>query len=116
MGRARATKFFKQDANNLIMIGRLVAADICLNNSDRFPVKMIWATSGNTHNMLFKVTTVTSENLRQDIDDVSLEFDTLFAIDNSSNPIKQSYDAYIPYLKSIDKFVSYLLGEVEANK
>jgi hypothetical protein len=60
MGKARATKFFKEDANNLIMIGRLVAADICLNNSDRFPIEMIWATRGNTHNILFKVASVTS--------------------------------------------------------
>jgi len=88
MGTIRATRFFKHDANNLLMIGRLVAADICLNNSDRFPVELIWKTKGNTTNMLFKVTSVTSKNIRDDIDDCGLEFDTLCAIDNSSNPIK----------------------------
>jgi len=38
-----------------VMLGRLIAADVCINNSDRMPVESIWSTQGNTHNLLFKI-------------------------------------------------------------
>jgi len=39
----------------LINIGRIIAADILMNNNDRFP--LIWDTDGNYGNILFEVKT-----------------------------------------------------------
>jgi hypothetical protein len=60
----RATKFFTHDSNNLIALGRLVAADIAFNNSDRFPLDLIWATKGNSGNFLFSLQSVQSNDLK----------------------------------------------------
>lgn len=42
-------RFFSQDANNLIVLGKLIAYDIAFNNSTRFPVQGVWPdTAGST--------------------------------------------------------------------
>lgn len=98
------------------MLGRLAASDIFLNNSDRVPVKMIWASPGNPQNFVYEVQNVTSEDLRLDINDIRMEFNCLCAVDNSSNPINETYEAYGAYMKSVDKFISFVLAETETNK
>ena len=59
MGFKRADRCFNvafPDASNrLINLGKIIAADICVNNPDRMP--MIWDNHGNTTNLLFEINT-----------------------------------------------------------
>jgi hypothetical protein len=78
----RANKFFAEDTNNLIALGRLVATDIAFNNPDRFPINMVWDGKGNAGNFLFGLESVGSIDLREDLSRCDFEFGTLVAIDN----------------------------------
>ena len=56
----RAEHIFKVPQDNmnyntvLVQIGKMIAVDVCFNNSDRIPT--IWeASEGNPHNFLFKL-------------------------------------------------------------
>jgi hypothetical protein len=56
MDKQRCADFFQLDANNLIDIGKLIAVDICLNNSDRFPITQFWPQQpkqGTQKNLMF---------------------------------------------------------------
>ena len=54
MNKQLSSKFFSQDANNLISIGKLIAYDIAMNNPTRFPIQSIWPKfQGNIKNILF---------------------------------------------------------------
>lgn len=76
-------RFFSQDANNLIVIGKLIAYDIAFNNSTRFPVQGVWPdTAGSTSNFLFATEKIESDAQQNWDVEESTQFETLVAIDN----------------------------------
>ncbi len=112
MTKTLSHKFFSQDANNLILIGKLIAADIALNNSKRFPCSLVWPESkGVITNLLFVRESIESnEQKNWDIEE-SVQFDSIAAIDNQVLPIKPESPEMRSYLKRIDSFVATVLAE-----
>lgn len=86
MGQKRADRCFNvayPDASNrLINIGKIIAADICVNNPDRMP--MIWDNHGNSTNLLFEIKTdekIDDEKIAN-MDYSDFSFQNTVAIDN----------------------------------
>ena len=86
MGQKRADRCFNvafPDASNrLINIGKIIAADIVINNPDRMP--MIWDNHGNSTNLLFEISTdekIDDEKL-YNLDFTDFTFRNTNAIDN----------------------------------
>ena len=86
MGSNRADRCFNvayPDASNrLINIGKIIAADIVLNNPDRMP--MIWDNHGNSTNLLFEIKTdekIDDEKIAN-MDYSEFSFQNTVAIDN----------------------------------
>lgn len=103
MGAKRADRCFNvtyPDASNrLINIGKIIAADICVNNPDRMP--MIWDNHGNSTNLLFEIST--DEKIDQDkianMDYSEFSFQQTVAIDNKCFCMHQNDMGSIQYLK-----------------
>jgi len=99
MGYARADRCFNvafPDASNrLINIGKMIAADIVVNNGDRLPV--IWDDHGHSANLLFEIKTDdkidTERILNMDYADFS--FENSVAIDNKCRCVRQTDKAQI---------------------
>ena len=75
----------------LIQIGKMMAVDVCFNNTDRIPT--IWESSeGNPNNFLFKLKPNSEGKFDVKFDDVSdlnFEVEAIVAIDNLVAPINQ---------------------------
>ena len=81
-------KFFAQDANNLIAIGKILAADIALNNSNRFPSSYIWPEAkGSVSNFLFVTEPVDKDSSTNWDTEEVVTFETVAAIDNKITAI-----------------------------
>ena len=86
MGAKRADRCFNvayPDASNrLINLGKIIAADIVVNNPDRMP--MIWDNHGNSSNLLFEINTdekIDDEKIAN-MDYTDFQFASSVAIDN----------------------------------
>ena len=79
---------FPDASNRLINIGKMIAADIIVNNPDRMP--MIWDNHGNSTNILFEITT--DEKIDDDkianLDYTNFTFLQSIAIDNKCFTVK----------------------------
>ena len=77
-------------SNRLINIGKIIAADICVNNPERMP--MIWDNHGNSTNLLFEI--VTDEKIDDDkianMDYSDFSFQHTVVIDNKCLCIHQN--------------------------
>ena len=103
MGAKRADRCFNvayPDASNrLINIGKIIAADCCVNNPDRMP--MIWDNHGNSTNLLFEINTdekIDDEKIAN-MDYSEFQFSSAVAIDNKTFSIHQRDKAQINYLR-----------------
>jgi hypothetical protein len=70
-------------SSRLINMGRIIAADLFLNNNDRFP--LIWENDGNYGNILFEVKTdeKIDDELLMEPEYVGLNFNDSVAIDTT---------------------------------
>ena len=105
-------KFFCQDANNLITIGKVMASDITLNFSKRFPCNQIWPESkGAVSNFLFVTEPLESNtSVEWDVEE-NTQFESLAAIDNELFPYLENSKELKVYLKRIDSFIATVLAE-----
>ena len=122
MSAKRADRCFNVDfpdaSNRLINIGKMIAADVCVNNPDRIP--MIWDNHGNSTNILFEINT--DEKVDQDkienMDYAEFQFADSVAIDNKVFCIIQNDRANINYLKDylrrIESFIQAVFTDLRA--
>lgn len=93
MGEKRSDRCFNvafPDASNrLINMGKMIAADLVVNNPDRFPA--IWDNFGNNQNVLFEIKTdeKINDELFRDLDYSGFSYGDATAIDNKCYCIKQ---------------------------
>jgi hypothetical protein len=81
-------KFFSQDANNLIAIGKILAADIAFNNSNRFPSSYIWPESkGGVSNILIVIEAPDGDKAENWDSDEVVTFETVATIDSKLTAI-----------------------------
>lgn len=89
MGKARASKIFNfydpQSRHRLIKLGFVMAFDIFINNSSRYPLE-IWKNGGDSEHMIARTDpkyTDTTKDLH-DFDNLSFEFEYMYALDSYS--------------------------------
>jgi hypothetical protein len=106
----------KIDRERLLDIGRIISADIFLNNGDRFP--MIWENSGNSNNILFqiKLDNVFEEEEMFDQDNLDIEFLHACSIDTRVVCIKsdtpQAKQNLHNHLTRLGKFLEKIFNDL----
>jgi len=122
-GYKAASAVAKIKEGPLIQLGKIIATDIMMNNSDR--VNAIWSNSGNPANLHVEVEIGPMKQgkesgLRDPFDLHDLQIKSLVAIDNQTFPISvagakagsHSYNVLQDYLKTIESFIKGLFADV----
>jgi hypothetical protein len=104
-------------SSRLINMGRIIAADILLNNNDRFP--LIWDNDGNYGNILFEVKTdeKIDDELLLEPNYTDLNFEDSVAIDTTCHCLDES-NRYgkagaEKYLKRVEKFINAIFDDLK---
>jgi len=120
MGEKRSDRCFNvafPDASNrLINMGKMIAADIVVNNPDRFPA--IWDNFGNNQNVLFEIKTdeKINDELFRDLDYSGFSYGDATAIDNKCYCIKQDdrrkIQALKEYIQKVEDFLEAIFQDL----
>ena len=100
----------------LVQIGKMIAVDVCFNNSDRIPT--IWESSdGNPLNFLFKLRPDVNGEFPfdiKDLDNLNFSIESIVAIDNGVTPLSKATheDSYNLFVQRADTFVSLVFSEL----
>lgn len=113
MGTARAAKIFNYydppSRHRMIKVGFVMAFDIFLNNSNRYPLE-IWKNSGNAEHMIARTDpkyTDTTRDLR-DVDNLSFEFEYIYALDS------YTYERSPNYYSRVEEYLNKLFLEMKS--
>lgn len=104
-------------SSRLINIGRIIAADLFLNNNDRFP--LIWDNDGNYGNILFEVKTdeKIDDELLLEPNYTDLNFNDSVAIDTICHCIDETnrygQKGAEKYLKRLRDFINQLFSDLK---
>jgi hypothetical protein len=115
---------------NLRHIGRIIAFDLLINNSDRVPVASVWDNGGNIGNLLFREMTETNEvdsdNASPNgsisvvaIDQVLMPIHTSIADVGATSTCKgasNSNPMLTRYIQRVDKFLEKVCGSIKGNQ
>jgi len=104
-------------SSRLINIGRIIAADLLLNNNDRFP--LIWDNDGNYGNILFEVKTdeKIDDDLLMEPNYTDLNFDNSVAIDTTCHCLDETnrygQRGTEKYLARLRDFINALFSDLK---
>lgn len=121
IGERRAERWLSTNyadaSSRLINIGRIIAADLFLNNNDRFP--LIWDNDGNYGNILFEVKTdeKIDDELLLEPNYTDLNFNDSVAIDTICHCIDETnrygQKGAEKYLKRLRDFINQLFSDLK---
>lgn len=112
--RLSAALQLPNSATLLHQIGRIVAGDLLVNNSDRIP--LVWHNNGNPNNLLFSLNPATVTKAQLQDPQFLLQLEAVMAIDSRCYCIPQvdniSRRNYDSYMDRVNTFLANLLRDL----